>query len=154
MHTGKTIMKLPIKILFTSSIFISSAAYSGEQPVDISMPFICRDISPNTITINNSRIHIDGVSYTLIAKNSHPRGNITNLIFQDTSGTTEINVMQNKKTGSLILKFIKFNTPISLIPINADIERYKEYEIGTSSWGEMKKKNLYLRGDGLGCKNK
>lgn len=134
--------------------FFANNAYAGEQKVDLSKPFVCPDISPNTITIGDGKLNIDGVEYQLTNANASSHHNIKNMIFHDKHGVIEINIIQNRKSGLLSVHLIKFKVPISTVPANANPDHFKEYEIGSSDWGDMKKGYPYLRGEGLGCVNR
>ena len=126
------------------------------NPVDLSSPFKCPDISPNKMQIKNGKLFIGGLSYNMIDENSSSQPTFSNTIFRNADETIEVYLTQEIKTGEVSMNFIKLSVPLSSIPITPKIAetilKYKIYERVTWAPTDIQK-NQKISGDGLGCSN-
>lgn len=126
------------------------------NPVDLSNPFKCPDISPNKMQIKNGKLFIGGLSYNMIDENSSSLPTFSNTIFRNADETIEIDLTQEIKTGEISMNFMKFSVPLSSIPITPKIaetiRQYKVYERVTWTPTDIQKKEK-ISSDGLGCSN-
>lgn len=135
-------------------VALASGCSQGQSNVvDLSKPFVCKDISANSISIDGQAITIDGVRYKMVVPNASSRPNLTNTIFTSSDERVEIDLFQQRDTGVISVSFIKYKLPSSNIPLGSNPDGYKEYEIVTDDLSEYTDRQPYLKGNGLGCSN-
>lgn len=139
------------KVLCFSFVFLSLSA--SANAVDLSKPFICPDISPNTITFSNHTLRIGGFKYDVYVENTSSIDTITNTQFLIKDQHTLIELSQITRTGEISISMMKLNTPYELTQPGSDFERYKISETVTFDISESYNRNANLKGNGQGCKN-
>ena len=150
---------MKLKNLLIPIILLPQALMANDSIVDLSRPFKCPDISPNSMRITNQKLNIGGISYPVYNENASLSPVITNAIFRNKQNTIEINLIQNTKTGKIRISFMEFKLPIDLIPINDKeymddtIERYKIYEKVTEDPKSYIGNTNKLIGEDRGCFN-
>lgn len=137
-------------ILFLIS-FLSLS--SNVNAVDLSKPFRCPDVSPNTIVFSNNTLHIGGLKYDVYIDNTSSIQTITNTQFLSKDQLTLIELTQYTETGDISMSLMKLNTPYERIQPGVDFEKYKISETVTFDIPKPYNLNPKIKGKGQGCKN-
>lgn len=138
------------KTLFISLLLSVSA---NANAVDLSKPFMCPDISPNTIHFSNNALHIGGLKYDVYIENTSSVDTLTNTQFLSSDQYTLIELTQYTNSGEISMSVMKLNTPYNLTQPGVDFEKYKISETVTFDVSESINRNPNMKGRGQGCKN-
>lgn len=133
--------------LFLIYIMTTSISYA----VDISKPFICPDISPNTIQLDSGKLKIGASSYYMSHENLSSLDWLTNSEFISHDRKSIIYIMQDQRSGNIDVSYMQLSKTIDSIMPGIDIDKFKVIE--KISYDIGREKPSYLKGNNLGCKN-
>ncbi|MFM4996290.1 hypothetical protein [Aeromonas sanarellii] len=119
--------------------------------VDLSAPFICRDISPNKMYLSDNKLHVGGFTYNMHNENTSSIHAITNSQFLSEDQFTIIEIRQYSSSGEIEVSMMRLNAPYSLINPNHDLSKYKIKEVVSFDISESNDPKLI--GGNQGCKN-
>ncbi|ELM3618261.1 hypothetical protein RYR54_003993, partial [Aeromonas sobria] len=119
--------------------------------VDISKPFICPDISPNTIRVDSGKLKIGASTYYMSHENLSSIDWLTNSEFISDDRKNIIYIMQNQQSGNIDVSYMKLSKTIDSITPGIDMDKFKVIE--KVSYDIGREKPSYLKGNNLGCKN-
>ncbi|MGL5225318.1 MAG: hypothetical protein ACRC8Q_08385 [Aeromonas sp.] len=121
--------KILLPSIFTL-VFLSILS-TNVNAVDLSKPFICPDISKNTIIFFNNNLHIGGFKYNLYNANTASGDFLTNTQFLSDDQLTLIELAQYSATGEIKMSMMKLSIPYNLTNPAVDFEQYKISETVT-----------------------
>lgn len=119
--------------------------------VDLSVPFKCKDISPNTMYLSNNVLSVGGLKYNLYNENTSSAHAITNAKFLSQDQYTLIEIRQYSSSGEIEVSMMRLNTPYGLINPNNSFSEYKLKEFVSFDTSWINDPNLI--GNNMGCKN-
>ena len=135
----------------TLLLLINMMAASIAYAVDISKPFTCPDISPNTIRLDNGTLKIGASTYLMSNENLSSIDWLVNSEFISPDRKSIIYVMYDQRTGDIDVSYMKLSRAIDSIMPGADMDKFKVIE--KVSYDIGKEKPSFLKGNNLGCKN-
>ncbi|HEX4499612.1 MAG TPA: hypothetical protein VH187_00360 [Scandinavium sp.] len=121
-------------IVFISAFFVSinpARANIFSKPIDLSKPFICKDISPTPMHITDKGLIVSGVLYPLYNSNSSSTPVLTNTIFRSLDNLEEIDIIQNSDNGKVNVSYMKFRINPDQLINDESIENNKVFEKGS-----------------------
>lgn len=141
-------MKFKVHLLQIALALFSNHSYA--KAIDLNEPFFCKDISHGKIVINNVDLQLDGQKFKGYGNVSNSSSAFNYIFFSD-DGMVEINVMQDSKTGSVDVSYIKYSVSINNLPLNSRYKDYIAYEKISYKAGLPGKHKLL--GEQRGCAN-
>ncbi|MBL0542305.1 hypothetical protein [Aeromonas caviae] len=119
--------------------------------VDLSAPFLCKDISPNKIYLSDNELHVGGLTYSMYNENASSTHVVTNLQFLSKDQYTLVEIRQYSRSGDIEVSMIKLSIPYGLITHSNDFSKYKVREV--VSFDTSDSSDPKLMGDNQGCQN-
>lgn len=117
-------------VLFSGATFSTHAGLFS-SPIDLSKPFICKDISPTPLHITEKGLIMGGVVYPLYNPNAASTPKLTNAIFRSKDNREEIDVRQDAEDGKVDVSYMKFSINPDALANDAAIENSKIFEKGS-----------------------
>ncbi len=114
-------------VLFSGATFSTHAGLFS-SPIDLSKPFICKDISPTPLHITEKGLIMGGVVYPLYNPNAASTPKLTNAIFRSKDNLEEIDVRQDAEDGKVDVSYMKFSINPDALANDAAIENSKIFE--------------------------
>lgn len=129
-------MKLNSLLIVIATVLFSAATFSTHaglfsSPIDLSKPFICKDISPTPLRITEKGLIMGGVVYPLYNPNAASTPKLTNAIFRSKDNLEEIDVRQDAEDGKVDVSYMKFSINPDELTNDAAIENSKIFEKGS-----------------------
>lgn len=110
---------------------LSSHAGLFSNPIDLSKPFLCKDVSPTPLHITEKGLVMGGVLYPLYNPNAASTPKLTNTIFRSRDSLEEIDVVQYASNGKVSVSYMKFRSNPDQFLDDASIENNKIFEKGS-----------------------
>lgn len=110
---------------------VSSKASVFPDVIDLSKPFVCKDISPAPLRITEQGLIMGGTLYPLYNPNAASSPELKNSIFRSHDNTEEIDVVQYASDGSVSVSYMKFRRNIDDLLSDTAIEQNKIFEKGS-----------------------
>lgn len=122
-----------IGLLCGLALTSSMAAHAGlfTSPIDLSKPFICKDVSPTPMRITEKGLIMGGVLYPLYNPNAASTPMLTNTIFRSRDNLEEIDVVQHSSNGEVSVSYMKFRSNPDQFLDDVSIEKNKIFEKGS-----------------------
>lgn len=116
-------------LLLGTSIFAHAGVFSN--PIDLSKPFVCKDISPSPLRITEKGLIMGGVLYPLYNPNAASTPALTNTIFRSRDNLEEIDIVQYTRNGKVDVSYMKFRSNPDQFTDDISIENNKIFERGS-----------------------
>jgi len=110
---------------------VSAHAGLFSCPIDLSKPFICKDVSPTPMRITDKGLMMGGVLYPLYNPNAASIPTLTNTIFRSRDNLEEIDIVQYADDGKISVSYMKFRFDPDQFFDDAAIENNKIFEKGS-----------------------
>ncbi|WP_297122705.1 hypothetical protein [uncultured Enterobacter sp.] len=118
------------------------------KPIDLSKPFVCKDISPTPMRITEKGLIIGGIVYPLYNPNAASTPTMTNSIFRSKDNLEEIDILQYASDGEISVSYMKFYSDPDQFMDEALIEKNKIFEKASFA---VDNPNPYFHSKNQGC---
>ncbi|ECC3449550.1 hypothetical protein AH547_09815 [Salmonella enterica subsp. enterica] len=138
-------------MLLISGLMLGCAvpAKAAGEPVDLSKPFICKDVSPSPMRITEKGLIMGGVLYPLYNANAASTPVLTNTIFRSRDNLEEIDVVQYASDGAINVHYMKFYSDPDQF---TDFEAIDANKVFEKASGEALQPQPFYHSKNQGCK--